>query len=165
MLLNKKFGRLTTIEKIIKFSRSNRKITCYKCICDCGNKLVVQHVNLQSGHTKSCGCLRRETASENGYFNNFKHGNGMGCGRTKEYKAWQSMKQRCYNFNRECYDHYGGRGIKVCDEWLNNFEAFLADVGPAPSSEHSIDRINNDGNYEPGNVKWSTVFEQNHNRS
>ena len=85
--------------------------------------------------------------------------------RTKEYRAWAGMKDRCYNSNHIYYHRYGGRGIKICERWLNNFEAFLADVGPAPSSEHSIDRINNDGNYEPGNVKWSTVFEQNHNRS
>ena len=84
--------------------------------------------------------------------------------RTKEYTAWVSMKQRCYNPNNIIYHRYGGRGIKICERWLNSFEAFYEDVGPAPSSEHSIDRIDNNGNYEPSNVKWSTQFEQAHNR-
>ena len=157
MLLNQKFGRLFTIEKI-----RTKMLTRYKCICDCGNEVMVKHSNLQSGHTKSCGCLSRETSSING-LNNFKH--GQSTNRTKEYHAWKNMKVRCYNKNFEDYHHYGGRGIKVCERWLNDFQAFLDDVGKAPGEEYSIDRIDNDGHYEPRNVRWATKSEQTSNRS
>jgi len=85
---------------------------------------------------------------------------------TSEYKAWDGMKQRCFNPNDKSYPNYGGRGIRVCARWLgpNGFVHFLADVGPRPSSRHSIDRINNDGNYAPGNCRWATPIEQQSNR-
>jgi hypothetical protein len=81
-----------------------------------------------------------------------------------EYKIWVSMKQRCSNLNHKSFKHYGGRGITVCDRWKNSFLAFLEDIGERPSDKHSIDRIDNDGNYEPGNVSWSTQIKQNRNR-
>ena len=81
-----------------------------------------------------------------------------------EYKAWSSMKTRCGNPNNNRWKYYGGRGISVCNEWVNNFSAFFDHIGPRPSPVHSIDRINNDGDYEPGNVKWSTPSEQARNR-
>lgn len=84
---------------------------------------------------------------------------------TPEYRAWQSMRQRCYNSKLSNYQHYGGRGIKVCDEWLYNFDNFLRDVGPRPADGYSLNRIDNDGDYTPGNVEWSTLVEQNRNRS
>lgn len=77
-----------------------------------------------------------------------------------EYKAWVSMKSRCYNPNENGYEHYGGRGIKVCDRWLDDYQSFLDDMGKRPSLNHSIDRIDNDGNYEPSNCKWSEPYEQ-----
>ena len=93
---------------------------------------------------------------------NIKHGESKPT--TKEYRAWFSIIARCTNKKNIGYHLYGGRGIKVCDQWRNSYSAFLLDVGRAPSPEHSIDRINNDGNYEPGNCKWSTRLEQTHNR-
>ena len=144
-LTGQKFGKLILIEKIVIKYR-----TYYKCKCDCGNELVVSHSNLQSGNTKSCGCLRKEIVLAN----RFKHG-CSGYSETKEYRAWKDMKTRCYNPNYIRYNCYGGRGIKVCEIWLNDFQAFLDDVGFAPSPDHSIDRIDNDGHYEPGNVRWA----------
>jgi len=81
-----------------------------------------------------------------------------------EYGIWSGIKQRCYDQGYKRYKDYGGRGITVCERWLNNFDAFYADVGQRPSKDHSLDRINNDGNYEPGNVKWSTRTEQQNNK-
>ncbi len=82
-----------------------------------------------------------------------------------EYRAWQAMKNRCYNPNCEKYARWGGRGITVCERWLHSFANFYADMGQRPSAKHSLDRIDNDGNYEPGNCRWATSVEQNNNQS
>ena len=154
-MISQKFNRLIIVEK---WSIKGR--TYYKCVCDCGNKIIVRSDSLKSGNTKSCGCLKEEKD----FINKIIHGQAISNNHTKEYKAWEKMKVRCYNPNYHAYHRYGGRGIKVCDKWLNSFEAFFTDVGKAPSLDHSIDRIDNDGNYEPGNVKWSTQYEQVNNR-
>lgn len=91
------------------------------------------------------------------------HGHAARASRSSEYEIWKSIIQRCTNKNAKAYPDYGGRGICICDSWRNSFEAFLADVGPRPSPGHSLDRENNDGNYEPGNVRWATRTEQNRN--
>jgi hypothetical protein len=93
------------------------------------------------------------------------HGHRKRSYKSSEYLAWDHMKQRCFNPNSKNYKHYGGRGIKVCDRWVNSFENFYNDMGAKPSKEHSIDRINNDGNYEPGNCRWATNIEQQRNRT
>ena len=114
--------------------------------------------NLRRGKTGSCGCLAKETSKKR----LLKHGD---C-RSVEHRAWESMKQRCYNKNYYLYRRYGGRGIKVCDEWLNDFQRFLQDMGRKPKGNirYSLDRIDNNKDYCSTNCKWSTDSEQNKNR-
>jgi len=140
---NKKFGKLTTIEYLGKSK--------WKCLCDCGNFTEVHSQSLRTGNTKSCGCLKIEKATKHGYVG------------TPIYRCYNSMKNRCYNINNPSYSDYGGRGIKVCERWKDSFNNFLVDMGERPSKDYSIDRIDNDGNYEPNNCKWSTAKEQNRN--
>ncbi len=93
----------------------------------------------------------------------YKHGDTVGGKPSKEYERWSAMKQRCYDPSCPNYKRYGARGIKVCDRWLASYSNFIADMGRRPSSRHSLDRINNDGHYEPGNCRWSTKSEQGRN--
>lgn len=130
--------------------------------CDCGGAKAVSGTKLRSGKVRSCGCLIKDalSAAKSTHRDTRKE-----VGATVEYVAWRSMKQRCYNPKNASYSRYGGRGIAVCDRWLESYEAFLAHVGRRPSPEHSIDRYpDNDGNYEPGNVRWATAEEQGRNR-
>jgi len=129
--------------------------------CDCGAVAVVQLMHLRNGRSTSCGCVKSERLTDR----NTVHGHSSRKrGISHEYRSWEHMIQRCTNPKATGYERWGGRGIRVCDEWRNNFEAFLAHVGPKPSPAHSIDRINNDGHYEPSNVRWATPAEQNRNR-
>lgn len=96
---------------------------------------------------------------------NYKHGDAPNSGKSKEYTTWMGIKSRCYNKNVRSYKSYGGRGIHVCDRWLNSYENFLLDMGRAPSPKHSIERKNNNGNYDPDNCKWATDEEQRSNTS
>ena len=122
------------------------------CRCDCG---VVRNVSIQTlkkGASHHCGC-------RNGEKNADLHGTHL-MSKTSEYRAWAKMKERCRNPNNKDWHNYGGRGIRVCDSWVDDFEVFYADMGPKPSRSHSIDRIDVNGNYEPGNVRWATKSEQ-----
>jgi hypothetical protein len=156
-LTGQQFGRLTAISFA---GRNTRGASLWNCRCICGNECVVRLSNLQSGNTKSCGCLARNSRMTPWHLT---HGES-GCGGTRrpspEYAAWQQMQQRCYNKDYPCYLNYGSRGISVCSEWRKSYPAFLKDVGRRPSPKHSLDRIDNDGNYEPGNVRWATAAEQ-----
>ena len=165
--IGQRYGRLVVAQEVEPIFRAyrknpNHKTRRFSCRCDCGENVVVASSNLRSGHTKSCGCLQREAGLRNGKIPHPKHG---ACG-TPEYAAWLNMRQRCNNPKATRYERYGGRGIKVCERWQNSFKAFLADVGPRPSDQHSIDRYpNRDGHYEPGNVRWATDIEQQQNVS
>jgi len=142
------YGRLTVIKEVEPYvSPKGHKKPKYLCQCSCGNNIETVASSLRHGVTKSCGCLRKEVTS--------KRMTTHGLTKSKEHNTWAKIKQRCYNPNSEFYNDYGGRGITVAPQWVNNFEQFLEDVGPAPEGDNvSIDRIDTNGNYEPGNVRW-----------
>lgn len=126
------------------------------CQCDCGTKREVIIKNLKSGISSSCGCIGRAKTIKR----NTKHNKRF----TKTWRVWQAMKNRCYNKNFTQYERYGGRGITVCDEWRNDFIAFYNYIGDIPKNK-SIDRIDNNGNYETSNVRLATQKEQCQNKS
>lgn len=148
-LLGNRYGKLVAVKYLGIVYRYAR----WECKCDCGGTIEVRSSHLILGDTTHCGCIPHT---------NKTHGERQA--RSKEYAAWCGMKGRCYRLNHPRYKDWGGRGIRVCDRWINSYENFLADMGRAPSPTHSIDRINNDGNYEPGNCRWATVQEQNKNK-
>jgi hypothetical protein len=146
------YGRLAVLE----FAGTQSGKATFLCKCECGTEKVVAGGNLRSGGTQSCGC-RQKTSR-------LQHGHTAHSVTTRTYQSWESMKARCSNPNRKEYIHYGGRGITVCERWRNSFENFLADMGERPEGKE-LDRYpNNDGDYEPGNCKWSTRKEQQNNR-
>lgn len=152
--LGSKFGFLTAVELV---ERKPGRSFSVKCLCECGLTVIVDITSLRGGKTLSCGCWHKKRTSQT----HFIHGSA----RTPEYKAWKEMNRRCADRNRPYWHNYGGRGISVCNEWRKSFLAFLSYVGLKPSSLHSLDRYpNNDGNYEPGNVRWATRSEQAINR-
>lgn len=148
-------GRLTIIslDKIIKGN------SYWNCSCECGNTKSIMYGSIKSGASNSCGCLHKELTSKR----TKTHGESKT--NNSEYRCWSTMKTRCINPNLDSYPNYGGRGIKVCDEWLNSFETFLKDMGRKPSKSHSIDRIDVNGSYCKENCKWSTAVEQNNNKT
>jgi hypothetical protein len=143
-LTGQRFGRLI----VKRFAGMNRTGARFYCQCDCGGEAISQGIDLKRGDIRSCGCLVREIAAYNSKTYVFIHGE-TNQNLTGEYRAWRSMRQRCYNPKCKAFRNYGGRGISVCELWLNSYPAFLADMGRRPSPDHSLDRIDNNGNYEP----------------
>lgn len=154
-MTGKTFGRWTVLERAPN-RRKWEKDARWLCRCVCGTENDVNGHSLRSGLSLSCGCLNLEIIR----VGNLKHGRS----KSPEYNAWYAMKQRCSNPNHIEYRHYGGRGIRVSDLWVKNFEAFFAEVGLRPSPRYSLDRIDNSGHYEPGNVRWATVATQQSNK-
>ncbi len=147
-MIDRTFGRLV----VRNVYRVKGRLKCY-CTCECGGVALCNKPQLLSGHVKSCGCLFRETRS------NLKHGRHG----TPEYVSWKALRWRCNIRNKSDAANYHGRGITVCDRW-KSFENFYEDMGDKPDPTYSIERINNDGNYEPSNCKWATDEEQLLNR-
>lgn len=140
-IIGKKFGMLTVTDECIK----NRNGTIWKCICDCGNEAFVYRGKLTTGHTKSCGCITKTLG---------------GLSKHPLYKTWWSMKERCYSKNHSYFKHYGGRGIAICPEWKSDFMSFYSwSLDNGYQKGLSIDRIDNDGDYEPENCQWLTISE------
>ncbi len=152
-LTGQRFGRLVVLE----FVPTEDKYSYWKCRCDCGNIITVRNSHILSGHTNSCGCLQKQKLRERLTTHNLTD--------TRLYRIWHNMKQRCYNYNHNSYNSYGGRGIKICDTWIDDFQAFYEwAMSNGYKDNLSIDRIDNNGDYEPSNCRWTDKVIQSRNK-
>lgn len=146
-----KFGKLTADREI---SGRYKNSKWYFCTCECGGSIILSRNDLVNTKIVSCGCASKKTRRDEYH----------GMTNSSEYASWQSMKDRCTNPNSKHYKNYGARGIKVCDEWIDSFDQFYADMGKRPSRKHSLERIDNERGYEPSNCKWEIRAVQNRNK-
>jgi len=152
-LTNNKYGKL----QVIKREKNKGKIPMWLCVCECGKECVIRGEYLRTGHTKSCGCMRSKNALS--LFATHNKSN------TRLYKIYRGMRQRCYNPKNKRYKEYGARGVTVCEEWLNNFEAFYEwAIANGYRDNLTIDREDANKNYEPSNCRWITAKEQANNK-
>lgn len=152
-------GKLRVVEDTGRRSKQGR-IMRFECFC--GSFFDIEPGYVNSGNTRSCGCLKSSCLSERNKERS-KHGHAAG-ERTKEYWTWTRIKQRCLNSNDPCFLNYGGKGVTVSKEWIESFQSFLEDVGPCPSDKTEIDRINGHLGYQKGNCRWATTQENSLNR-
>ena len=148
-MIGKTYNQLTVLEYDCQTPSGQKK---FRCQCSCGKFTSVASYDIRKGKTKSCGCLKLTSTRTHGM------------SKSSEYSIWCGIKSRCNIPSQTVYRYYGGRGIKICDEWNNSFQAFYNYLGPRPGPEYSVDRIDSDGHYEPGNVRWATPDEQWSNR-
>lgn len=142
------FGHITLTQRV---SVPGRRGAFWICNCVCGNSIRKYAGHIRAGQAKSCGCIKGAHRTHE-----MSH--------TPEYRAWDNARSRCYSERNRKFPHYGGRGIAMCDRWRNSFANFLEDMGRKPDPSLSLDRINNDGPYAPGNCRWATSSQQNKNR-
>lgn len=160
-IVGERFGRLVVVSlgpQLPNCGNAN-----WKCRCDCGEFTFVRSNNLRTGHTSSCGCHDREQASKTMIRMSLKHGQGKLNKQSAAYRSWRGIRFRCENPKCKAFHRYGGRGISVCKRWYK-FENFYADMGDRPPGK-TLDRRNNDGNYNKRNCRWATPKEQARNRS
>lgn len=162
-----RFGRLTLVGEAEASTDTNGAMVRHAMFrCDCGEVRRIKVASVKGGATKSCGCLHRETAGELAENTALRHGDARAGQRAPEYGIYRAMLNRCFNPKVDRYPEYGGRGITVADEWRGEggYERFLAHVGRRPDADHSLDRIDPDGDYRPGNVRWAVKEVQANNK-
>lgn len=166
--VGQRFWRWTVQSPKYYVSKKTQRLAYCSCRCDCGTIRDIPCYLLNTGISKSCGCRRIDMVTKHGATAGKKINGRQAV--SPEWLAWNSMIKRCYRSNERSYEYYGGRGIKVCERWKESFSNFIKDMGHRPigivrtRSSYSLDRINNDGNYEPNNCRWATGSQQNGNR-